>query len=369
MKNTTIKEKNIVDVNNEQDDSKEMRRERRNKPLTIFSIFALGLLLLMSTYAWFSTSLNVQVRTFNMLVTRNSGLTISLDAINYGPYVDVSKVILIDELQELYPNNLSQWASNGLTPVSSPGITNPNSYFFDIFASSGIRYKDNRQENDGYLRTYKVNDLARREFNSYIAFDIFLRNETGSPVSDNLFIDAGSGLFFDDEETTSEEMAGLLNSSRIGLVKVGSVPLDTDPNIVQNLTCNNDCQSVIYEPTSTSHSELSIERAQKYGLHLEDGVSFPTYAYIKAGGPFFVKDTISGAANLSTEYFREQVTITEEDYADTPLFEIPDGITKVRVYVWLEGQDIDSLETNSSGADVDISINFIKDTTGYDTFN
>ena len=51
-------------------DSNEERRERRNKPLTIFSIFALGVLLLVSTYAWFSTSLNVQVRTFNMVVTR-----------------------------------------------------------------------------------------------------------------------------------------------------------------------------------------------------------------------------------------------------------------------------------------------------------
>ena len=50
---------------------------------------------------------------------------------------------------------------------------------------------------------------------------------------------------------------------------------------------------------------------------------------------------------------------------DEPLFTIPDGITKMRVYVWIEGQDIDSLETDSEGAEVSISINFIKDTYGY----
>ena len=37
----------------------------------------------------------------------------------------------------------------------------------------------------------------------------------------------------------------------------------------------------------------------------------------------------------------------------------------MRVYVWIEGQDIDSLETDSEGAEVSISINFIKDTYGY----
>ena len=37
----------------------------------------------------------------------------------------------------------------------------------------------------------------------------------------------------------------------------------------------------------------------------------------------------------------------------------------MRVYVWLEGQDIDSLETDSQGAEVAISISFVKDTQGY----
>ena len=97
MKNTTTKEKKNTKVNNKIIDEsiKDEKRERRNKPLTIFSIFALGLLLIMSTYAWFSTSLNVQVKTFNMVVTRNSGLTISLDAINYDSKIIVEEMELL----------------------------------------------------------------------------------------------------------------------------------------------------------------------------------------------------------------------------------------------------------------------------------
>lgn len=369
MKNTTIKKKTSTKKNVVDESVREERRERRNKPLTIFSIFALGLLLMVSTYAWFSTSLNVQVRTFNMVVTRNSGLTISLDAINYDSYVDISKVILIDDLKNLYPNNLSQWANNGLVPVSSPGITNPNSYFFDLYGSSGVRYKNSRHQEDGFVTTVKMREDAIREYNSYIAFDLFLRNDTGSPISDNLYLDSGSGIMMADAEATSEEMTGLVNSARIGFVKVASVPLNTDPITVQNLQCNNDCKSVIYEPNDKLHTDMSIERALKYGLHLEDGVSFPTYAYKQAGGPFYLKNTVSGASNLDLNYFQLQETINDDTYSNEPLFEIPNGITKVRVYVWLEGQDIDSLETNSEGTDITITINFIKDTRGYDSFN
>ena len=91
---------------------------------------------------------------------------------------------------------------------------------------------------------------------------------------------------------------------------------------------------------------------------------FPTYAYIKAGGPFEIADTVSGSTALDYNYFKLQDTITESDFSK-PLFTIPNGITKLRVYVWLEGQDIDSLETDSQGAEVSISISFVKDTQGY----
>ena len=71
---------------------------------------------------------------------------------------------------------------------------------------------------------------------------------------------------------------------------------------------------------------------------------------------------------IDPNYFTLQNTITEEDFSE-PIFEIPNGVTKARVYLWVEGQDIDSLETNSEGTDLDISISFVKDTEGYTTFN
>jgi len=328
---------------------------------SLVTIFFLGILLIFSAYAWFSTSLNVRVKTFNMIVTRNSGLTISFDAINFDTAIEISEDILINQLVETYPNNLSQWAANGLVPVSSPGITNSNSYFFDIYSSSGVRYK-NKDKTNGFVTTRLSSETERRSFNNFIAFDLFLKNETGSPISDNLYLEYGTEFVMTSD--SSEEMEGLINSARIGMVKVGSVPHNTPVETIQNLQCNNDCRSIIYEPNSTNHSELSIERAKKFGINLKDEQEFPTYAYKKPAEPFEIADTISGSVRLDYEYFMLQETITADAFT-RPLFSIPDGITKMRVYVWLEGQDIDSLETDSEGADVSISINFIKDTEGY----
>ena len=361
-----MKEANEIKKNNFKENLiKLIKKDKHKFYISIVIIFLLGILLIFSTYAWFSTSLNVRVKTFNMIVTKNSGLSISFDAINYDKAIEISENVLINRLVETYPNNLSQWSGTGLVPVSSPGIINHNSYFFDIYSSDGVKYKNKTLEN-GFVTTYLSKEINRSSFSNFIAFDLFFKNETGSPISDNLYLDYGTEFTMISD--SSEEMEGLVNSARIGFVKVGSVPLNTPVETIQNLKCNNDCYSVIYEPNSESHSNLSIERAQKFGINLKKDKPFDTYAYIKAGGPFEIADTISGSVGLNYEYFALQETI-KEDAFERPLFTIPSGITKARVYVWLEGQDIDSLETLSSGTNVDISVNFVKDTLGYDSFD
>ncbi len=333
--------------------------------VTIFVIFMIGVLLIFSSYAWFSTSLNVKIKEFNMIVSRNSGLSISFDGINFDTAIEISRDTLINDLTKTYPNHVNQWAAVGLTPVSSNGISDNNSYFFDIFSSSGVRYK-NKQKTHGYINTIKVIDTKPRSFNYYIAFDIFFKNETGSPIADNLYFDEGTTAYMTSD--SGDEMQGLVNSLRIGIVKVGTAPLDADPKTIQNLQCNHDCKSIIFEPNSTAHTMLSRERAAKYNLDLKDEEEFPTFAMIKAGGPIYVEDNISGSSKLDLNYFALQNTIKERDF-DNPLFTVPDGITKARVYLWIEGQDIDSLETDSTGADIYVDINFVKDTNGYQAFN
>lgn len=342
--------------------SEKNEKKKMNRKLKILVIFLLGVFLIFSTYAWFSSNLNVKINTFKMEVQKNSGLTISFDGINFDTSLNISKEDIIDNLKSTYPNNLSHWSSNGLVPVSSNGITNANSYFFDIFYSAGGVLYNLKDKDRGFIRTVKAEENQAREYSRFISFDLFFRNETGSPIDDNLYFDPST--FFAADDDADEEMMGLFNSLRLGIVKVGSLPLTASPTDIQNIQCNNNCQSIIFEPNSKEHTPLSIERAQKYGINLVNGEKFSTYGYIQAGGFIYVENTVSGSPNIDRNYFALQGTMTEDDIG-TPLFSIPDGITKTRFYVWIEGQDIDSLETDSAGTNLSLSINFIKDTVGY----
>ena len=90
-----------------------------------------GVLLIFSSYAWFSTSLNVKIKEFNMIVSKNSGLSISFDGINFDKAIEISRDTLINGLTKTYPNHTNQWANSGLWSVSSNGISNPNASKFD----------------------------------------------------------------------------------------------------------------------------------------------------------------------------------------------------------------------------------------------
>ena len=354
LRKTPIKKVEVIE---------EKKIRRINPRIALLIMFLCAVLLIFASYAWFSTNLNIQIKTLNMVVAKNSDITISFDGINFARSIEINKENIFDNLADVYPNHNTQWPSNGLIPVSSPGIPNSNSPYFDMFETNGVLYY--RKDKDrGFIYTNLSKQSSPREYNYYLAFDVFIKNITGSPKPDNLYFDSATSIFATGD--VDEEMQGLINSFRIGVVKIGSVDLEASVNEIQNIKCNNNCVDAIYEPYSKFHTPLSIERAKKYKVDLVDGIVFPTYAYRKAGGPIYVENSISGSSKIDREYFIPQETINDNNL-DTPIFNIPNGITKARIYVWIEGQDIDSLETHSSGTDVDLSINFIKDTAGWES--
>ncbi len=343
-------------------------RKRQSKFLLLLLAFFSGILFIFYSYAWFSSSLDVKIQFFDMTVSSNNGLFISLDGIDFSDTVEISKKTIIDELKDRYPANTNQWASGGLWPISTVGINNSNENRFDLYAGAILKKRDENRIMRKHLNTIKIYENTSTAYTSFVAFDIFLKNVSGSPLTDNLFISEGTYIDFDKdvEEETKDEMQGLLNSIRFGFLFMDYTNnYDTVENI-QALSCNNKCFHVIYEPNSLAHTSLSIERAMKdFNVSLIDGIYKKTYAIVDVGRELqYANGHPETGIALDTKHFREQITIKDEDLS-THVYEIPNGITKVRVYVWIEGQDIDSLETNSEGAPLNLAIDFEKDLAGY----
>lgn len=337
-------------------------KEKNNFNRNLIFTFLVGVLLISATYAWFYASLNVKVNFFNMIVSNESGLYISFDGKGFGSKVEISRDNLIYNLNNTYPNHTNQWASRGLYTVSTNGISSKDNYKFDVFAASNIEVNASKTTRRKLLSTKLLDEDKASDGNSFIAFDIFLKNASGSPYSDNLYLTKETAITFDKE--IFDDADGSINSIRLGFVKIGSVPIKSDLSMIQNIKCNNNCEMIIYEPNSRNHSQSSIERALKYGVKLIDGIYTPTFAVIKEGEFLEIANGHAGSGvPTDLEHFKMQENITD---FDKPLFQIPNGITKVRVYVWIEGQDMDSLVTNSKGAAIDISIQFFKDLAGYE---
>lgn len=342
-------------------EKEEKVREEKNFNLLLFVTFLSGVLLIVSTYAWFYASLNVRVNFFNIKVTDEKGLFISLDGINFGSVVEIDKDYLINGLSDVYPNNSSQWARFGLFPVSTIGIKTPMDDRFSMYQITKTTQILDEISKRIQVDVGEMTEEGVNNENSFIAFDIFLKNASGAPFPDNLYLDEGTSVVYDD--TKYNEDAGTINSLRIGFLKMSSVPHKTPIEEIQNITCNNDCEAIIYEPNHLRHSEASIERAEPYGVKLINGQYNPTYAVYNTGRNLELSNGQEGSYfELDEEHFTLQNTRT--DFTNS-LFEIPNGITKVRIYIWLEGQDMDGIDTQGDGAFVTVTLNLIKDLAGY----
>lgn len=336
--------------------------------LLFIVLLLLAVVLIFATYAWFSASLNVKIKFFDVKVSTDTGLFISLDGVNFSDSIEISNESIIDDLYDLYPNHTNQWASNGLWSVSTNGIPNSNSNKFAIFNGEMGKYTDKERRGQRYLVTSLLDESKPNDWSQYIAFDVFLKNVSGSPKKDNLYLTRNTFVEFDEEadEETISKMTDIMNSMRIGVVYIGETNSKADVRTIQNLQCNNQCRSFIYEPNSMLHNEESINAAKKLGIELVNNTYVPTYGVYSEGIYLNHKSGfVNSGVALDTEHFALQNTLKDEDL-EAPLFQIPNGITKVRVYVWIEGQDIDALEVHSEGAPVDLNLEFEKDLAGYD---
>lgn len=338
---------------------KEFRSNIRFNTL-IFLAFITCLVLVYSSYAWFASTLDVKITNFRAVVDPETGLYISLDGINWGSTVDISEDSIITNLKNTYPSHTNQW-SDGITSVSTVGLQNNNQDKFTMFGN-----KKPMLPRFSFLNTDKIDIITLEENQSnnnaqFIAFDIFLRNLTTSPYSDNLYLIDGTRVI-----NSSEEMDDTAaNAIRVGFVFMGGgVHRNANPNEVQNLKCVTNCTQFIYEPNSTMHNESSVEILGQHGVTLTPGIKYPTYAVYRS------RDRVqmwAGVENSGIPFdntvFRQQQTSTNLNEA---IGQIPSGITKVRVYIWVEAQDIDIIEQVSTGYEVAVVLNFEKDMAGYE---
>lgn len=320
--------------------SKKSKR-RADVKSSILILLLIAILLIASTYAWFTANTTVTISTLNVKVEAQNGLQISVDGTNW------KTVLTNDDIKganAIYTSSKNQ-IPDIMEPVSSAGTVTGGvmeMFYGAISSDTSGNYK---------LSAAKQTDTEENGATStgkYIVFDAFLRVDKTSALS----------LTSDSSVTAKEGTTdkGLQNAARVAFCTSPATANGSDLSTIQGLVPN---KSYIWEPNYDVHTSTGVSNAYDvYGITTtQTNGSILAYNGIKAEIPGGSPVDLNSS---DTNYFQAVTPAYSSPaagVANTKLFDLEAGITKVRIYMWIEGQDVDC-ENSASGADISYSIQF-----------
>ena len=347
------------------------RRSRKSKR-KLNSLFMMLLLttamLVVSTYAWFSANREVQITGITAKVAAAEGLLISIDGSRWNSSVTVNA----DTLKAVSAYNTYQWPEE-LEPVSTDGTVDGSDIHFlkgdvstDGTKLTGVAPMSSRtaavEETDPDSGEVISTTFPNAKF---IAFDVYLKNSS-SKAKDELDLSAGSRVAINTTEG-GKENTGLENSVRVGFLLYGSTAAVTaSQGDITGLAVGTPKAS-IWEPNHNKHIQEIVTNDTRI-----DALTFPwnTFGLTQQCG-----STVEGVnGSAANTYMAAPKTIktagdvgaveklyTVDDTNNTNMLEL-DGnkVSRMRVYIWLEGQDPDCVDTASTGRAFDVLINLEK---------
>lgn len=406
--------------NSSQNEKKDRRRIKKIFILIIITVIT-GTVLVVETYAWFVGITTVNVDQFTVTVASETGLELSLDATD-GSWthttLTVSEDAVTTNLNSTYTSKTNKWTS-GLSPISSSGVIDSTNNIMKLFGKSALA-----STGGGYrlvssqITNYNNSTHVPAEKDGYIAFDLFIRNGTGdqydssaSADTEAIYLSRTSTVVITPAGTSGgSEDYGLENSVRVAFAQIGRIGSDggtaaaaqaikcTPPSSGNGSTATGLCtnNATIWEPNDTQHKAKLINYynlacknktgATAYGSNsctslgtvngntVSNNVAVQTNTVnknISASNNVDIYDGLNGySTSISSDYtnylnstptFTDTMKNTTGDQRPQLFGLAANSITKVRVYIYLEGQDVDNYDLITKGKSIKINFGITKD--------
>lgn len=332
------------------------RMEKRNTRLKYLIVLLLltAIIFGSSTYAWFTANKSVKVGSIDINVQTVTGIQISTDGINWKAAVSKSDLL---GASSTYSACLNQIPSS-MEPVSSAlgldGETGRLKMFFGRVTAN---------ETTGVYELTATQSVeqggANKESGYFVAFDIFLK--TTADVED-FYISNRSGVRYSGSKTS----VGLENATRIAIVKEGNTTVDDSAANIQGLKTTSASNVYLWEPNYLSHTAAGVANARTtYGIETttnaasNEQLDYAGVAKAISTGVPLGECVAATEPNPETDSFLAVTPnyTTGTTYSNFKIFPLSAGVTKLRVYMWIEGQDVDC-ENNASGTDIKFDLEF-----------
>lgn len=381
---------------------KSRKNKRKSEMNAMFFIILLALVMfIISTYAWFSTQKNVSITNLTGTVEVAEGLEISLDADKWSNGLvlgtEDGQLSIIDDA---YSGNHNLSPSEML-PVSTLGLVSGS--------QTDLKMLRGKIENSKELSEIKSmvetdNAPSSSTYPGYFAFDIFLKNNSKTDNDDELQLNYDSLLEILEADKSA---TGLQNTARVAfalyngtadvmaeqaeiLKQTAGIGVGSSPVSIKNVA--------IWEPNSNDHVPYIVQNNNKITWSSADAAKYATKQLDNGSKGFDVntqmptyglKDSSIGSSisdiykwdgsesNIQKQSTLQTTKKSESDYTikegvqnlisttdGTSKFTIPaNKICRIRIYLWLEGQDVDCINYASHGGGVKVNIGLVKGST------
>lgn len=328
--------------------SKSMNVTNQKIMISLLMLLGTAVALTTASYAWFSVNSAVTLTGLEVNVEAAEGIQVSADAKTWKASLDLADldpVTLDNGDTGLYTFANGQMNHLGTTvePVSTVGSQTAGN--FEMFLGTLV------EGGTTTLTTAAITET--KDTTEFIAFDLFIK----AVSVEEIYLSAPSAIEY--VPLAAESTVGLEWATRVAFFDQGNDSTNT-PATAQALAAGTSASQVIWEPNALTHTVAS---------GLTNGVK-DTYYGVKTAdtGLTVVKSEQQTDAEGAAINFGTISTITPDtdatQFETVPgniIFTVEPGINKIRVFIWIEGQDGDCENSISLGAgNISATIKFQK---------
>ena len=386
------------------------KKSLRKIKLLIFLMLITVVMTITATYAWFSTQRDVEISGMKLNVEVAESMQISLDGEKwaqsiqianmrqfYGTYTGTGDSFAIYQAKKIADGGNTNYVPTELLPVSSAGeVQNGKLQFVQGTMSTNADGTTKLTGITACSETDLTNTapIADRQSNNenhpYLVFDMYLRNVSAKTAGvDELQMNIGSKIWIDtlgtsDQEGVGKTGTGLEYSARVGMIIYGNTISITAGDIdggatigeqVRSLTSTGSEVAAIWEPNDKEHTQYVVNNNGRGITALQQAVT--TYGIKVAtasASPNEIAniDSTTDTNLVAVNTFKPAYTTADAgttakevitDTAGNNIGLAPNQISKVRVYIWLEGQDPDCVDLASTGDKLNVTLKLTKEQT------
>lgn len=358
--------------------TKKKNNRNRRIALALLMLLISGIALTTATYAWFSANTIIRATGIDVKVTASAGISIAADALTFDKTVDMDQVIAFAKKTDDTFDSTMQLPEY-LSPVSTAGITGGNTAFKFFKGTLGEKNVVLLEDSNETYSFAKAD--ANYTAGDFIAFDVYIR----SSIDQSLKLNANTAIkLIDGGSITADAQSAL----RVGFLPLGT---STDTSAAGSQSSAIALNSVasdwkIWNPYPVLHHGASLEGHIAGGTEATEGyygaianttseVGFNSKgeaASADGSDKGYVKFLYKDVDSSNVPAYYSLVSPALDTYVqgtdgnilpDGAIFNVGAGITKVRIYIWLEGNDVDCVDaiSISDGLTIDLGFEVIPD--------